>query len=50
MRIAAAQTRLGENRLTANRSSIFDLFAGRPAVTLMFIDDSHGLHEGVANG
>src|SRR5258708_33869498 len=34
------------------RSTRRDLrrFACRPAVALMFIDDSHGLHERIANG
>src|SRR5882757_7045055 len=41
---------LTEVRLTEIRSSIVDLIAGSPAVTLMFIHDSHGLHEGVTNG
>src|SRR5580698_8078892 len=52
----------GDARLSASRAvaenlmlmeirlAIDDLFAGRPAVTLMFIHDPHGLHEGVANG
>src|SRR5476649_2153810 len=31
------------------RLPIGDLFAGRPAVTLMFIHNPHRLHEGVAN-
>src|ERR1700722_3395081 len=41
---AAVNMTLMETRLT-----IVGLFAGRPAVTLMFIDDPHGLHEGIAN-
>src|ERR1700722_8692966 len=47
-RINAATPELSLER-SACRSVMPIPFACKPAVTLMFIDHSHGLHEGVAN-
>src|SRR5208283_2405713 len=49
MRPKAARAAAQNCRLAEIRSTIGLLLAGSPAMTLMFIDDSHGLHEGVAN-